>query len=519
MLKDLLVEYVNDANNALICYQLASQYKDIGQYAAAFTYFMKASELTDNIEIAYESILNIALCFKAQGERRFSLKNMILRAMSIDPKRPESYYLLAEYVEGDEHEGKWFEAYVNINTALSFYSTKRTYSINVTIDEMLYKKAVYAHMCNFYEESQSILKDLLKRVKGDLKRKVLIQMMSMKNKNDFHKVNAVDFADVHKTGFVSYALKHGGSIHSLPFYSLSPGMKTITNPSVAVVNNKILVNARYTNYMLYYSNKCPTDYGPVDYLSPESDRRLKTENAIYELDDDMNIKSVKYVNMRLNKEPNWHFVGLEDARLVEWNKELYLCGVRRDALGEGKGRMELSKVKQRFDTFDELKRLSMPAPGANDSHCEKNWMPIVGEPFKFVKWTNPTEVAEFNSETGETKTIVLDENKRYEFPRDPRGGSQVLKWNDEFYIAITHESVYNTDNNGRKYMQRIVVWDKNWNVVNWTQDFTMMCGQIEFVSGMCFHKNNVLISFGYEDNSAFVLKMPRKAFDDFVIGG
>jgi hypothetical protein len=68
-------------------------------------------------------------------------------------------------------------------------------------------------------------------------------------------------------------------------------------------------------------------------------------------------------------------------------------------------------------------------------------------------------------------------------------------------------------------MQRIVVWDKDWNIINWTQDFTMMLGQIEFVSGMCFHGDNVLISFGYEDNSAFVLKIPKTAFDSFVIGG
>lgn len=519
MLKDLLVKYVNDSNNPSICYQFAALYKDVQQYAAAITYFIKASELTKDIKLSYDSILNIALCFKAQGERRFSLKNMLLRAISIDPTRPEAYYLLAEWYEQEEYEGKYFESYTYINLALNLFDKDKKYLIDLAYNEMIYKKANYAHMCNLYTESQELLIGLLSTVEGELKKNVLLKLMSMKDKGDSHKANGVDYTDVHKTGLVSYALKHGGSIHSLPFSKLFPNMKTITNPSISVVDNKLLVNARCTNYVLYYSNRCPNENGPVDYLSPEKDRSIKSENIIFELDDDMTIKSVKPVNMKLNKKPNWHFIGLEDARLIEWENEIYLCGVRRDALGEGKGRMELTKIKQKAKSFNEVERITMPAPGSDGSYCEKNWMPIQEQPFNFVKWTNPTEIVEFSPKTKETNTIVLDETKQYDFPRYPRGGSHVLKWNDEFYIAITHESIYNTSNNGRKYMQRIVVWDKDWNVVNWTQDFTMILGQIEFVSGMCFHNDDVFISFGYEDNAAFVLKIPKSAFDAFVIGG
>ena len=519
MLKDLLVEYVNDSNNPSICYQFAAAYKDVKQYAAAITYFIRASELTKDIKLSYDSILNVALCFKEQGARRFTLKNMLLRAVSIDPTRPEAYYLLAEWYEQEEHEGKYFESYANINLVLSLFDKDKKYLIDIASNDILYKKADYANMCNLYYESQELLTDLLSNSEGELKKNVLLKLMSIKDKSESNKANTLEYTDVHTTGFVSYALKHGGSIHSLPICDFFPNMKTITNPSISIVDNKILVNARFTNYILYYSNRCPNKNGPVDYLSPDQDRSLKTENIIFELDDNMDINSIKPVNMKLNKDPNWHFIGLEDARLIEWENEIYLCGVRRDALGDGQGRMELTKLKQELDGFDEVERITMPAPGPNNSYCEKNWMPIVEQPFNFVKWTNPTEIVEFLPKTKQTNTIVLDESKRYEFPRDPRGGSQVLKWNDEFYIAITHESIYNTNDNGRNYIQRIIVWDKDWNVVNWTQDFTMMLGQIEFVSGMCFHNDDVLISFGYEDNSAFVLKIPKTAFDAFVIGG
>lgn len=517
-LKNLIKEYVYNTNDPALCFKIGIHYRTIKQYASAVTFFMRASELSSDSKLICDSILNIALCLRDQTRRRFSYKNMLLKAMSIDPTRSEIYYLLAEWYEDDSGEGKFFESYSMIENAIRLYQDK-DYFIQLDKDEMLYKKASYAHMCNMFYESKSILESLLEKgVNPELKRLVLLKLMEIKNKNESHKRNESKFLDVHKNGLVSYALKNGGIIKSLPFSSgMFTNMKTITNPSIAIVNDKILVNSRCTNYILYYSNRCPTEHGPVDYLSPESDRALKSENVLFELDSDLNPISIKTVDMKLNKKPNWHFIGLEDARLIQWGDQVYLCGVRRDELGEGKGRMNVSKLKITETSVKEVSRFNMPAPGADSSYCEKNWMPIVDQPFQFVKWTNPTEVVQYKDK--KTETIVLDETKRYDFPRDPRGGSQVLKWNDDFYVAITHESIYNSTDNGRKYMQSIVVWDKNWNVVNWTQDFTMMSGQIEFVSGMAFHNDDVYITFGYEDNSAFILKMDRKSFDDFVIGG
>jgi tetratricopeptide (TPR) repeat protein len=517
-LKNLLRDYVYDTNNPDLCFKIGTHYRNIKQYASAITFFLRASELFTDSNSIYNSILNMALCFRDQTRRRFSYKNMLLKSMSIDPTRPETYYLLAEWYETEDDDGKYFDSYSMITNALRVYDEKE-YLIPITKEEMLYKKASYAHMCNMFTESKEILEGLLqKELNTDLKRLILLKLMEIKVKLESQKRNETKFSEVHKNGLVSYALKNGGTIKALPLpINAFPNMKTITNPSVAIVNDKILVNARCTNYILYYSNRCPTEHGPVDYLSPESDRSLKSENILFELDSDLNELSAKPVDMKLNKKPNWHFIGLEDARLIQWEDQVYLCGVRRDELGEGKGRMNVSKLKITETDVKETERFNMPAPGLDASYCEKNWMPIVDQPFQFVKWTNPTEVVSYKNK--KTETIVLDETKRYDFPRDPRGGSQVLKWNDDFYVAITHESIYNSTDNGRKYMQRIVVWDKDWNVVNWTQDFTMMSGQIEFVSGMAFHNDEVYITFGYEDNSAFILKMDRKSFDDFVIGG
>jgi len=326
-------------------------------------------------------------------------------------------------------------------------------------------------------------------------------------------------------GLANYAINHGGSIHPLivdPKYTDGTGLM---NPSVYVDDNgKILVNIRHVNYTLYHSeNKgFPHQWGPLQYIHPEDDLTLRTNNFIVELEEDYSIKSAHKVDMKLDKEPLWNFIGLEDARLFRWQDKLYLCGVRRDHLdAKGKGRMDLSEVVFNGTTYEEVARHSIPAPAPNNSYCEKNWMPILDQPYHWIKWSNPTEIVKFDIAEGTTETVHCDHQKRYPLPRDLRGGSQIVEWKNH-YIAITHEVNLYNDGLGRKdgkYLQRLIVWDKDWNIVRYTDDFTFMKGEIEFVTGLAFHKGNALISFGFQDNAAYLLVIPENLFEKLVMKG
>ena len=48
---------------------------------------------------------------------------------------------------------------------------------------------------------------------------------------------------------------------------------------------------------------------------------------------------------------------------------------------------------------------------------------------------------------------------------------------------------------------------------NTTETFKFMDTQIEFCCGLAMKDGNFLISFGYQDNAAFVLKMPVDVLD------
>lgn len=328
--------------------------------------------------------------------------------------------------------------------------------------------------------------------------------------------------DISSHGLVKYALDNGGSIHPLIIDKDLTDGTGLMNPSVYVDNGKILINVRNVNYALYHSElrKFPHQWGPLQYLHREDDMALRTNNFIMELHDDFTTKATYKVEMTKDVEALWHFVGLEDARLFKWNNKLYLCGVRRDHLdAKGKGRMDLSEIAFNGDTYVEVSRTPIPAPAPNDSYCEKNWMPILDRPFHWVKWSNPVEVVKYDTDLEHTVTVNHNHTNYVPLPRDLRGGSQILKWGD-FTIAFTHEvSLYN-DPLGRKdgtYLHRVVLWDKEWKIAKTTKEFSFMNGQIEFVTGMAFYQGNVLISFGFQDNAAFLLVIPEKIFANFVI--
>jgi hypothetical protein len=237
------------------------------------------------------------------------------------------------------------------------------------------------------------------------------------------------------------------------------------------------------------------------------------------LNDDLTLDQIHRVDTsKLDVAPIWEFVGLEDARLFRWNDTLYLCGVRRDTTTNGQGRMELSEIEFDDTGAREVGRTRMPAPGDNKSYCEKNWMPVIDQPYHWVKWSNPTEVVHYDTETSTTTTAVLDETKVVKGQPDFRGSSHVIPYGD-YHLALIHEVNLFKPKVGNKdaaYYHRFLVWDQDWNLVKFTDAFSFMNADIEFCCGAAFYQGNLLLSFGYQDNAAFILKMPAATLTEFL---
>tara|TARA_R100000908_G_C3753010_1_gene147437 strand:+ start:90 stop:2399 length:2310 start_codon:yes stop_codon:yes gene_type:complete len=312
------------------------------------------------------------------------------------------------------------------------------------------------------------------------------------------------------------AIIKGGSLTPLIIPTEFTKGLGLMNPSILKVKNKYLINIRWVGYALYhseYKQKFQSPYGPLVYLNPEDDVVLRTINYKCELD----IKSGKLKNYqevdtsKLDVKPLWEFIGLEDARLVNWNDKLIMTGVRRDTTTTGVGRMEISQVKG----HKEITRARIEAP--KDTYCEKNWMPILDKPNHYVKWTNPTEIVKVNTKNKSSKVVKLVEQD-LKTERDLRGGSQVIKYKD-YWVCLTHEvDLWKNEQNRKdcEYYHRFVVWDKNWKIVYSSEEFKFMDAQIEFSCGLHYENNEFLIPFGFQDTTAYLLKMPSTMFEEMV---
>jgi hypothetical protein len=322
---------------------------------------------------------------------------------------------------------------------------------------------------------------------------------------------------------VQKSVQHGGKLAPLVIENGLTSGTGLMNPSIFIDNDgDILVNLRHVNYTLYHSENTqnfPSRWGPLSYLHPEKDQRLVTENYLCRLNSDLEMTDYARVEMLNLHTPIWEFVGLEDARLMQWDNKYYLVGVRRDTTTIGQGRMEYSKITIDKDNWvvSEINRIRIPAPGDNSSYCEKNWVPVLDKPYHFIKWASPVEVVKANPNKEECEQISLRQG--IQPVKDQRGGSQLVKWGN-VYISISHEvDLFKNylDQKDAIYRHRLCVWDDQLNLVGLSKEFSFLDARVEFCTGAAIHNGDLLISFGFQDNAAFVLRTPKAVIEDLIM--
>ena len=98
-LTDAITRYVRDTENAELNYQVALIYEELKQTSAAIGFFLRAAERTLDMNLAYECLLKVALCFERQTRRNNTVRVFYKHAILLLPKRPEAYFLLSRFYE------------------------------------------------------------------------------------------------------------------------------------------------------------------------------------------------------------------------------------------------------------------------------------------------------------------------------------------------------------------------------------------------------------------------------------
>lgn len=315
------------------------------------------------------------------------------------------------------------------------------------------------------------------------------------------------------------ALDSGGKIQPLVIPSELTNGTGLFNPSIYNDNGKLYFNLRHCQYTLYSSELGIHEhpYGPLLYFNPENDLTLTTTNYFGELNDDLTTKWFHKVDTsKLDVQPVWEFVGLEDARIVRWDNKIYISGVRRDTKTNGEGRMELSELEITEDSVKEVSRFRIPAPFNDDSYCEKNWMPILDKPYHYWKWCNPVEIVKADPINKTCEQVYL--GNEYFFNSDQRGSGQIIPFEDG-YLMLIHETFLHSSELGKKdgtYRHRFIYWSKDYRVISKTELFSFLDAKIEFAAGLAEQGDDLIISFGFQDNAAYVIRMPKMVVKDML---
>ena len=86
-------------------------------------------------------------------------------------------------------------------------------------------------------------------------------------------------------------------------------------------------------------------------------------------------------------------------------------------------------------------------------------------------------------------------------------------------INLFFEFWYNRkEDRDAEYYHRFIVWDKDWNIQQVSPLWKFLNGKIEFCCGMAQDGDDILITFGYQDNSAFLVRLPLEEVQSILRG-
>tara|TARA_R100001244_G_C5161871_1_gene131082 strand:+ start:146 stop:1225 length:1080 start_codon:yes stop_codon:yes gene_type:complete len=343
-----------------------------------------------------------------------------------------------------------------------------------------------------------------------------------------------------ESNLVKLSIENGGFIKPLIIPDKFTNGTGLCNPCVYLDKEEgLLVNIRHVGYVMHhveFNQHYWGLWGAMQYMNPEDFCFLETNNYLCKLNDKLDIISYSKINTsKFDKKPLWDFIGQEDVRIFRWDDILYTCGVRRDIDTIGTGRMEMCKITYNSDntkegdytivykdseSVDEITRDRIEVPEI-ENYLEKNWMPVLDMPYHFIRHADPAELVKVDCDN-KSCDVVIKKDKSNKIANtklnncDLRGGSQVIPFG-EYRLCITHECFFpwHPVGNGKDahYYHRFLFYDKDWNIVKISKRFKFMDAMIEFNCGMAERGDDLLITFGYQDNAAYILSMPKSVLD------
>ena len=117
-IENLVVSLSKDPFNPEINFNCAIEYEKLNQTASAVSFYLRCAEFgfETNKTLTYNSLLKISKCFEGQNDRKWNVSNYILHALTVEPERPEAYFMMSQFHEISKD---WQESYTMACLGLS----------------------------------------------------------------------------------------------------------------------------------------------------------------------------------------------------------------------------------------------------------------------------------------------------------------------------------------------------------------------------------------------------------------
>jgi hypothetical protein len=279
-----------------------------------------------------------------------------------------------------------------------------------------------------------------------------------------------------------------------------------TNPSIAhSPKHGYAITLRSTNYYI--------DKETGMFKITDGDQ-IKSTIWYSELDKNFKIKKLRKIDV--SRIPIPIVRGLEDPKLFWKDDKWYFTAVFFEPGYVNVPKMCLCILDTDTNSVVDFSLFS----GPEMNRMEKNWMfpSENNDHFDFIYSAN-AKIKKNIMTTVIMNNVELD---------DLRGNSNLLKINDEQYLAILHKKYilktnWFADEKGqmqpagiKDYQHYFGLYDKYGKLLSLSTPFRFMSPGVEFAAGLSEYKDNYIVSFGKEDVSSHLAFIPKKSLTNIM---
>lgn len=157
----ILNEYISDPENDLYNFNMGIFYEIEKHYGPASGYYLRCAEKTANIDLRYECLIRLYLCYNYLGGRSITCESLLKQAISLCPQKPEAYFFLTQYYES---RSDWINVYLYASIALENCKEKSSFFSHIDFPDfycLLFQKAAASWWIGKPQECRQLYHNIL----------------------------------------------------------------------------------------------------------------------------------------------------------------------------------------------------------------------------------------------------------------------------------------------------------------------------------------------------------------------